>query len=222
MAYLGTLSSSSPLWGGWVLWRKQLEHAKWFQRAAIAGSRSHSSRTSPAGCSRRPGANPGWSAGLLETEDAVSSTVSTWTVALSLGVFAFLYTILGCVDLWLMRRYARVDPPEIAPGRRGGSTGAGAGLLDGARDHLVLPALRSLDGLFRARGLRLRRRRAPARCRQERGRPDVDARVDRARAGTETRSGSSSPAAPRSPHFPCGTRRCSRASTSPFSSSSCC
>ena len=51
--------------------------------------------------------------GLLRTEDAVSSTVSAWTVGLSLGAFALMYTILGVVDLWLMRRYARVDPPPI-------------------------------------------------------------------------------------------------------------
>ena len=48
--------------------------------------------------------------GLLETEDAVSGTVSAWTVGLSLGVFVSLYTVLGVVDFYLMRRYARVDP----------------------------------------------------------------------------------------------------------------
>ena len=51
--------------------------------------------------------------GLLKTEDAVSSTVSTWTVGLSLGVFVSLYAVLGAVDFYLMRRYARLDPPEV-------------------------------------------------------------------------------------------------------------
>ena len=39
--------------------------------------------------------------------------MSTWTVGLSLGVFASLYAVLGVVDFVLMRRYARLDPPEV-------------------------------------------------------------------------------------------------------------
>ena len=66
--------------------------------------------------------------GLLKTEDAVSSTVSTWTVGLSLGVFVSLYAVLGVVDFFLMRRYARLDPPEVGAGRGGGAA-AGAGVL---------------------------------------------------------------------------------------------
>ena len=55
--------------------------------------------------------------------------MSAWTVGLSLGVFAFLYLVLGLVDLYLMRRYARFDPPEVGRERRGGSAAAGAGVL---------------------------------------------------------------------------------------------
>ena len=50
--------------------------------------------------------------GLLRTEDAVSGSVSAWTVGLSLGVFVSLYTALFVIDVYLMRRYARLDPPE--------------------------------------------------------------------------------------------------------------
>ena len=41
-------------------------------------------------------------------------------IAVSLGVFATLYVVLGVVDFVLMRRYARIDPPERrrAPSRR--------------------------------------------------------------------------------------------------------
>ena len=64
----------------------------------------------------------GWPAwvvyGVLVTEDAVSPSVSTATVALSLGAFMLLYTILGVVDFVLMRRYARLGPPELAPTMR--------------------------------------------------------------------------------------------------------
>ena len=51
--------------------------------------------------------------GLLKTVDANSPSVSTTTIAFSLGVFALLYGALAVVDVILMRRYARVDPPEI-------------------------------------------------------------------------------------------------------------
>jgi cytochrome bd-type quinol oxidase subunit 1 len=53
--------------------------------------------------------------GLQRTDDAFSTSVSAWTVGLSLAVFVGLYTILALVDFWLMRRYARIDPPEITP-----------------------------------------------------------------------------------------------------------
>ena len=51
--------------------------------------------------------------GLLKTVDASSPSVSTSTIATSLGVFALLYGALAVVDFVLMRRYARVDPPEV-------------------------------------------------------------------------------------------------------------
>jgi cytochrome bd-type quinol oxidase subunit 1 len=43
--------------------------------------------------------------------------VSTTMIAVSLGVFALLYVVLGVVDFVLMRRYARIDPPgPVRPG----------------------------------------------------------------------------------------------------------
>jgi cytochrome d ubiquinol oxidase subunit I len=51
--------------------------------------------------------------GLLKTADANSPSVSTTTIGLSLAVLALLYGILAVVDFVLMRRYARLDPPEL-------------------------------------------------------------------------------------------------------------
>ena len=51
--------------------------------------------------------------GLLKTADANSPSVSTTTIAFSLGIFAVLYGVLAIVDFVLMRRYARLDPPEV-------------------------------------------------------------------------------------------------------------
>jgi cytochrome bd ubiquinol oxidase subunit I len=117
MAYLATLSFFLALWGGWVLWRRRLADAKWFQSAAIAGIAFPFLSNFAGWILTEAGRQPWVVYGVLKTEDAVSSTVSAWTVGLSLGVFASLYALLGAVDLWLMRRYARVDPPDV--GREG-------------------------------------------------------------------------------------------------------
>jgi cytochrome bd ubiquinol oxidase subunit I len=113
MAYLGTLSVLLALWGGWLLWRKKLEGAKWFQRAALAGIALPFLSNFAGWILTEAGRQPWVAYGLLKTEDAVSGSVSAWTVGLSLGLFVSLYTVLGLVDLYLMRRYARLDPPEV-------------------------------------------------------------------------------------------------------------
>ena len=64
--------------------------------------------------------------GLLKTVDANSPSVSTATIATSLGTFVVLYAALLVVDFVLMRRYARVDPPEVG----------------GEGDEFALPAVR--------------------------------------------------------------------------------
>jgi cytochrome d ubiquinol oxidase subunit I len=51
--------------------------------------------------------------GLLKTAEANSPSVSSSTIVLSLSVFALLYGALAVVDVILMRRYARLDPPEV-------------------------------------------------------------------------------------------------------------
>ena len=50
---------------------------------------------------------------LLKTSDAVSTGLSTATVAASLTVFILLYVALGVVDFVLMRHYASLDPPPV-------------------------------------------------------------------------------------------------------------
>jgi cytochrome d ubiquinol oxidase subunit I len=59
--------------------------------------------------------------GLQRTAAGVSTTSSTAMVGASLAVFVGLYGVLAIVDFWLMRRYARVDPPEIDDAPSGGA-----------------------------------------------------------------------------------------------------
>jgi cytochrome d ubiquinol oxidase subunit I len=116
MAYLATLLAMLALWGAWLLRKDRLASAKWFQRAAIA------SIAFPFLCNfagwilTEAGRQPWVVYGLLKTADAVSPTSSTLMVGGSLAVFMSLYAALGVADFILMRRYARLDPPEIGVG----------------------------------------------------------------------------------------------------------
>ena len=51
--------------------------------------------------------------GLLKTADAHSPAVSSTMLAFSIAVFVCLYALLLVLDIWLMRRYAKLDPPEL-------------------------------------------------------------------------------------------------------------
>jgi cytochrome d ubiquinol oxidase subunit I len=113
MAYLGTLLLLLALWGAWLLRRKRLEQATWFHRAALAGIALPFLANFAGWILTEAGRQPWVVYGLLRTEDAVSGSVSAWTVGLSLAVFVSLYTVLFAIDVYLMRRYARVDPPEV-------------------------------------------------------------------------------------------------------------
>ena len=62
--------------------------------------------------------------GLLLTRDANSPSVGTTWLGISLVVFLALYAALGVVDFVLMRRYARLDPPECERAETPGCAGA--------------------------------------------------------------------------------------------------
>ena len=116
MAYLGTLLVLLAIWGAWLLRHTKLHDATWFQRSAIVAIAFPFLCNFAGWILTEAGRQPWVVYGLLKTEDAVSGTVSAWTVGLSLAVFASLYVVLGTVDFILMRRYARLDPPAAGHG----------------------------------------------------------------------------------------------------------
>ena len=122
MAYLGSLLVLLGLWGAWLLRHTKLHDATWFQRSAIVAIAFPFLCNFAGWILTEAGRQPWVVYGLLKTEDAVSGTVSAWTVGLSLAVFASLYVVLGAIDFILMRRYARLDPP--AAGRGGDAEAA--------------------------------------------------------------------------------------------------
>jgi cytochrome d ubiquinol oxidase subunit I len=112
MAYTGMLMFLVAAVGAWLYRKRKLEQARWFLWAAVVSIALPYVAATAGWVLTEKGLQPWIVQGLLKTEDAVSPTVSAWTVGVSLGVFAGLYGILALVDFVLMRRYARVDPPD--------------------------------------------------------------------------------------------------------------
>jgi len=112
MAYLGTLVFLVAAVGAFLYRRTSLERTRWFNWVAVV------SIAFPFLCNfagwilTEAGRQPWVVYGLLKTSDAVSPTSSTLIVGGSLAVFMTLYAGLGVADFVLMRRYARLDPPE--------------------------------------------------------------------------------------------------------------
>ena len=114
MAYAGMLMFLVAAVGAWLYWKRKLEHARWFLWPAVFAIALPYVAATAGWVLTEMGRQPWIVQGLLKTEDAVSPTVSAWTVGASLGVFVALYAALGVVDFVLMRRYARVDPPDFS------------------------------------------------------------------------------------------------------------
>ncbi len=112
MAYLGTLVFLVVAVGAFLYWRRRLERARWFQWVAVATIALPFLAALSGWVLTEVGRQPWIVWGLLKTADANSPNVDTWKIGVSLGVFAGLYAVLAVVDFVLMRRYARLDPPE--------------------------------------------------------------------------------------------------------------
>jgi cytochrome bd ubiquinol oxidase subunit I len=124
MAMLGVVMLLVAAVGAWLYWKQKLEKARWFLWTAIVSIAFPYIAATAGWILTEMGRQPWIVQGLLKTSQAVSPNVSTATVASSLGVFVLLYVTLGVVDFVLMRRYARVDPPQVAPAAPPGSAPA--------------------------------------------------------------------------------------------------
>jgi cytochrome d ubiquinol oxidase subunit I len=112
MAYTGMLMFLVAAVGAWLYWKQKLERARWFLWSAIVAIALPYIAATAGWVLTEMGRQPWIVQGLLKTADANSSTVSAWTIGVSLGVFVGLYGALALVDFVLMRRYARIDPPD--------------------------------------------------------------------------------------------------------------
>jgi cytochrome bd ubiquinol oxidase subunit I len=113
MAYAGTLVFLILVLGAWFYRWRTLASRRWFLWVGVGAIPLPYIAALAGWVLTEVGRQPWIVWGLLKTADANSPNVSTTTIAFSLGVFAALYGALAVVDVVLMRRYARLDPPEV-------------------------------------------------------------------------------------------------------------
>jgi cytochrome bd ubiquinol oxidase subunit I len=125
MAMLGVAMFLIASAGAWLYRKRKLHTSRWFLWIAVVGMAFPFVAATAGWVLTEMGRQPWIAQNLLKTSNAVSTGLSTATVAASLTVFVLLYLVLGIVDVVLMRHYARLDPPEIdeAPAL-GGQTSA--------------------------------------------------------------------------------------------------
>jgi cytochrome bd ubiquinol oxidase subunit I len=117
MAYLGSLVLLIGLWG---LWRyKRLDTSRWFLRVAVLAIPLPFVINTAGWVLTENGRQPWIVQGLQKTADAVSPSVGTTSVVVSLVVFFTLYGVLAVVAWGLMARFARRElADEPAPETR--------------------------------------------------------------------------------------------------------
>jgi len=114
MAYVGMLMFLVAALGAFLYRRRKLETARWFQWVAVAAIALPYVAATAGWILTEMGRQPWIVQDLLLTSEANSPNVSSTWLGISLGVFVTLYVTLLAVDFWLMRRYARIDPPGLA------------------------------------------------------------------------------------------------------------
>jgi cytochrome d ubiquinol oxidase subunit I len=129
MAYLGALMFLIAALGAWLYRKRRLESTRWFQWTAIVGMAFPFVAMTAGWVLTEVGRQPWIVQGLLKTSQANSPSVSGAMVGVSLAVFVALYIALGVTDFVLMRRYARLDPPEVGSGSPTHPTPESAGPL---------------------------------------------------------------------------------------------
>jgi cytochrome d ubiquinol oxidase subunit I len=113
MAYLGTLVFLVAAIGAFLYRTRRLEQKRWFLWTSVVAVSFPFVAALAGWVLTELGRQPWIVQGLLKTADANSPTVSSTTIAVSLGVFGAVYAGLATLDFILMRRYARLDPPEL-------------------------------------------------------------------------------------------------------------
>jgi cytochrome bd ubiquinol oxidase subunit I len=107
MAYGGALTVLFAIWGAYLVIRRKLDTAKWFQRVGIWFVALPLFMTTAGWLLTESGRQPWIVQGLMKTSQGVSVSVSETDVWISLIAFVCVYIALGAADVYLMIRYGR-------------------------------------------------------------------------------------------------------------------
>jgi cytochrome bd ubiquinol oxidase subunit I len=107
MVGLGILILVVASWALVLARRGRLERPRWFLWVAVVATAAPFLANSFGWIFTEMGRQPWVVYGLMKTSQAISPTVGTASVAITLAVFVALYTTLGVVDAVLMTRFAR-------------------------------------------------------------------------------------------------------------------
>ena len=107
MAYLATVVFVFAVWGGWLLYRRRMEHAKWFLRIAPWMVILPFLINTAGWMLTENGRQPWIVQGLMKTANGVSPSVSATDIWISIIAFVAIFAALGVADTWLMIRYSR-------------------------------------------------------------------------------------------------------------------
>jgi cytochrome bd ubiquinol oxidase subunit I len=138
MAYLATLIMLFALWGGWLLYRRRLDRARWFLRIAPWVVILPFLMNTAGWLLTESGRQPWIVQGLMKTANGVSPSVSATDVWISILVFFAIFVALGVADAWMMLRYGRrplgQDPLAKVTSPDGEDTGGGTVETDWAEE----------------------------------------------------------------------------------------
>ncbi len=113
MAYAGSLVFLVLAVSAFFLWRGSWATRRWLLWAGVLITPLPYIAALAGWVLSEVGRQPWIVWGLLKTAEANSPSVSTSTIVLSLSVFGALYLVLTVLNFVLIRRYARLDPPDV-------------------------------------------------------------------------------------------------------------
>jgi cytochrome d ubiquinol oxidase subunit I len=101
--------------GLWHVRRRNLDAARWFLALAPLGIALPYIANTTGWTFTEMGRQPWVVFGLMKTSDALSGTVGVGFVATTLIGFTLIYGVLSVIDVKLLTRFARSEPPSVEP-----------------------------------------------------------------------------------------------------------